>query len=141
MAKPRAERSLPTGTITFLFTDIAGSTRAWQAQRAAMQRAVARHDELIRQCVAARDGTVFKTVGDAFCTAFVTAPQAIAAALAAQQALNAEPWPDGLDIRVRMALHTGEAEQRSHDYFGPPLNHVARLLAAAHGGQTLVRRG
>ena len=70
MAKPRADRPSPTGTITFLFTDIEGSTRAWQAQRAAMQRAVARHDELIRQCVVARDGDVFKTVGDAFCTAF-----------------------------------------------------------------------
>jgi len=69
MAKPRADRPSPTGTITFLFTDIEGSTRAWQAQRAAMQRAVARHDELIRQCVVARDGDVFKTVGDAFCTA------------------------------------------------------------------------
>jgi TolB-like protein/class 3 adenylate cyclase/Tfp pilus assembly protein PilF len=138
MAKPRADRPSPTGTITFLFTDIEGSTRAWQAQRAAMQRAVARHDELIRQCVVARDGHVFKTVGDAFCTAFPTAPQALAAALAAQQALNAEPWPDGLDIRVRMALHTGEAERRNGDYFGPPLNHVARLLACAHGGQTLV---
>ena len=128
----------PTGTVTFLFTDIEASTRLWQTQQAAMQAAVSRHDELMRQCVAAGGGHVFKTVGDAFCTAFPTAPKALAAALAAQQALHAEPWPDALSIRVRMALHTGAAEQRSDDYFGTPLNHVARLLAVAHGGQTLL---
>jgi len=138
MAKPRADRSLPTGTVTFLFTDIEGSTRLWQSQQAAMQTAVARHDELMRQCVGASGGHVFKTVGDAFCTAFATAPKALAAALAAQQALVAEPWPDAVPICVRMALHTGAADERSDDYFGNPVNHVARLLAVAHGGQTLV---
>jgi TolB-like protein/class 3 adenylate cyclase/Tfp pilus assembly protein PilF len=128
----------PSGTITFLFTDIEGSTPLWEAQREAMRSAVARHDELMRQCIAARDGHVFKTVGDAFCAAFPTAPQAVSAALSVQQAMQAELWPEALPIRVRVALHTGAAEARDDDYFGPPLNHVARLLAIAHGGQTLV---
>src|SRR6185437_5411995 len=138
MPTPPSARSPPTGTVTFLFTDIEGSTRLWDSQPAAMQAAVARHDEVMRRCIAAGDGHVFKTVGDAFCTAFPTAPKALAAALAAQQALHAEPWPDALPIRVRMALHTGAADERSGDYFGNPLNQVARLLAVAHGGQTLL---
>jgi TolB-like protein/class 3 adenylate cyclase/tetratricopeptide (TPR) repeat protein len=137
-ATPRADRSLPTGTVTFLFTDIEGSTRLWETSHSAMQAAVARHDELMRQSVAARGGHVFKTVGDAFCVAFSTAPQAVLAGLSAQQALHAEPWPEALPIRVRMALHTGTAELRDDDYFGTALNHVARLLAIAHGGQTLL---
>ena len=135
---PRANSLPPTGTLTFLFTDLEGSTRLWQMQHAAMQSAVARHDELMRQCIAARGGHVFKTVGDAFCVAFPTAPQALSAALAIQQAMHAEPWPDALEIRVRVALHTGAAEARDGDYFGMPLNHIARLLAVAHGGQTLL---
>jgi TolB-like protein/Flp pilus assembly protein TadD len=138
MATPRADRSLPTGTVTFLFTDIEGSTRLWETQHAAMQAAVARHDELMRQCVAAHGGHVFKTGGDAFCVAFSTAPQAVLAALSAQQALHAEPWPESLPIRVRMTLHTGAANLRDGDYFGSPLSHVARLLSVAHGGQTLL---
>jgi class 3 adenylate cyclase len=140
MAKtPRTDSTpLPTGTVTFLFTDIEGSTGLWEAHHEAMRQAVARHDALMRQAIAARGGYVFKTVGDAFCASFATAPQAVLAVLSAQQALHAEPWPEGLPIRVRMALHTGAAEVRDADYFGTPLNHVARLLAIAHGGQTLV---
>ena len=102
-----------------------------------MQAALTRHDELMRQAIAARGGYVFKTIGDAFCAAFSTAPQALMAALSAQQVLHAEPWPESISIRVRMALHTGAVEFRDGDYFGSPLNHVARLLAIAHGGQTL----
>ena len=85
MATPSADRVPPTGTITFLFTDIEGSTRLWETQPAAMQAALARHDELMRQCVAARGGHVFKTVGDAFCVAFPTAPHALMAALSARR--------------------------------------------------------
>jgi TolB-like protein len=92
----------------------------------------------MRQCVAARGGHVFKTVGDAFCVAFSTAPQAVLAALSAQQALHAEPWPEALPIRVRMALHSGAADLRDGDYFGTPLNYVARLLSITHGGQSLL---
>src|SRR5207237_10223539 len=83
-------------------------------------------------------GHIFKTGGDAFCAVFATAPDALGAALDAQQALHAERWPETGALHVRIALHTGAAEMRDGDYFGPPLNHVARLLAIGHGGQTLV---
>ena len=140
-SSPRADSTggpLPAGTVTFLFTDIEGSTRLWESQQAAMQAALPRHDALVRQCVAGHDGHVFKTGGDAFCAAFHTAADAVAAALEAQRALHAEPWPDPVKIRVRMALHTGAVECRDGDYFGAPLNRVARLLAIGHGGQTLL---
>ena len=130
--------SLPTGTVTFLFTDIEGSTRLWESQQAAMQAALPRHDALVRQCIAHHGGHVFKTGGDAFCAAFHTAPDALAAALESQRAIHAERWPESAKLRVRMALHTGAAEFRDGDYFGAPLNRVARLLAAGHGGQTLL---
>ncbi len=135
---PAESTSLPTGTVTFLFTDIEGSTRLWESQQAAMQVALPRHDALVRQCVVAHGGHVFKTGGDAFCTAFHTAPDALAAALEAQRALHAERWPEAAKIRVRMALHSGAVELRDGDYFGTSLNRVARLLAAGHGGQTLL---
>ena len=128
----------PRGTVTLLFTDVEGSTRLWEAQPAAMRAALARHDALLRQCIDDHDGHVFKTVGDAFCAAFHTASDALAAALDAQRALHREPWPEGARLRVRMALHTGAAELRDGDYFGASLNRVARLLAAGHGGQTLL---
>ena len=130
--------SLPTGTLTFLFTDIEGSTRLWQAAPEAMQAALARHDAIVRHGVETSGGHVFKTAGDAFCAAFTTPWLALEAALAVQQSLVIERWPAQAPIRVRMALHTGAAEMRDGDYFGPPLNHVARLLSAGHGGQTLV---
>jgi len=130
--------SLPSGTVTFLFTDIEDSTRLWEEQPQAMRAALARHDRLLRQAIDGNAGVVFKTIGDAFCAAFATAPDALRAALAAQRALVAEPWPDPLTLRVRMALHTGDAELRDNDYFGQALNRVARLLAAGHGGQTLL---
>ena len=86
----------------------------------------------------ASSGYVFKTVGDAFCAAFPAAPEALQAAYAAQMALAAEAWETEKPILVRMALHTGVAEERGGDYFGPPLNRVARLMSAGHGGQTLL---
>lgn len=139
MPEPHREDAiLPTGTVTFLFTDIEGSTRLWEKYPAAMGAVLARHDALIRDAIGGNDGAVFATGGDAFCAAFPTASDALSAARAAQLALAAEPWPESLRIRVRMALHTGEAEIRGRDYFGPPLNRVARLLAAGHGGQVLL---
>lgn len=128
---------LPSGTVTFLFTDIEASTQLWESHPEAMRAALARHDRLLRQIIEANEGYVFRTVGDAFCSAFPTVPSALAAALAAQRALSAEPWGT-TPIRVRMALHPGAADERDGDYFGPPLNRVARLLAAAHGGQVLL---
>ncbi|TMH01477.1 MAG: hypothetical protein E6H67_17040 [Betaproteobacteria bacterium] len=130
--------TLPSGTVTFLSTDIEGSTRLWETQREAMSEALPRHDALLRQCIESRGGHIFKTGGDAFCAAFTTAASAVESALAAQRSLRAERWPEQAPIRVRMALHTGTAEIRDGDYFGAPLNHVARLLAIGHGGQTLV---
>ena len=124
--------------LTFLFTDIESSTRLWESNADAMRLALARHDELLRNCIDAHGGAVFKTGGDGFCAAFRNAGDAVQAALAAQLALNAEAWPASTRILVRMALHSGAAESRQGDYFGPPLNYVARLLAVGHGGQTLL---
>jgi class 3 adenylate cyclase len=131
---------LPSGTLTFLFTDIEGSTRMWEQHPRAMQAAVARHDLLLREVIEQNGGYVFKTVGDAFCAAFPTAPQALEAALSAQRALHDADWSLlGLEpIRARMALHTGVAEVRDNDYFGLPLNRVARLLSTGYGGQILL---
>src|SRR5215469_1708475 len=130
----------PSGTITFLFTDIEGSTRLWEEQPDTMRLALARHDALLRAAIETNGGVVFKTMGDAFCSAFPTAPQALEAALMAQQSLHQVKAGvgSGLMLKVRMALHTGAAEQREGDYFGQPLNRVARLLAAGHGGQILL---
>ena len=128
----------PTGTVTFLFTDIAGSSRMWEKSPQTMRSALARHEEILHSAIGVHRGYVFKTVGDAFCAAFPTAPEALEAALYAQRALFAEEWPKEVgQLRVRMALHTGAAEARGGDYFGPPLNRVARLLSAAQGGQVL----
>ena len=129
---------LPTGTVTFLFTDIEGSTLRWESHPAAMQAAVRRHDEVMRAAVAAHGGHVFKTVGDAFCVAFWRPAEALAAILEAQRALAAEDFSSVDDLRVRAALHTGAADERDGDYFGQTVNRVARLLAIAHGGQVLV---
>lgn len=130
--------ALPSGTVTFLFTDIEGSTRLWQDNPDAMYPALIRHDALIRDAIMVQGGSVFKTVGDAFCAAFTVAPDALHAALDAQKAVLSEPWEAGARLIVRIALHTGTAEQRENDYFGPSLNRVSRLLSAAHGGQVLL---
>jgi predicted ATPase/class 3 adenylate cyclase len=130
----------PSGAVTFLFTDIEGSTRLWEAQPADMARALARHDAVVREAIDARDGYVFSTAGDAFGAAFAEATAGAAAAVATQRALQREPWPQGAELRVRMGLHTGETVERDGDYFGPTLNRCARVMAAAHGGQVLVTR-
>jgi predicted ATPase/class 3 adenylate cyclase len=128
----------PTGTITFLFSDIEGSSRKWEQQPEAMRVALATHDRLLRQAFEAQGGYVFKTVGDAFCVAFDTAQNALSGALEAQRGLHAAAW-DGIDgLKVRMALHTGAAEHRDGDYFGQSLNRVSRILSSAHGGQVLL---
>ena len=129
---------LPSGTITFLFTDIEGSTRLWEEHPEAMRGALARHDEILRDVVATEGGHVFKTVGDAFCVAFQVASQAAAAACEAQRALKDDSTPALGPLPVRMALYTGEAEARDNDYFGQALNRCARILDAAHGGQVII---
>jgi predicted ATPase/class 3 adenylate cyclase len=129
---------LPCGTVTFLFTDIEGSTQLWEQHPQPMRLALSRHDALLREAIQTHNGQVFKTVGDAFYAVFAAA-DALAGALAAQLALHAGPWPEEVGmLRVRMALHTGNAEEQDGDYFGPPLNRVARLMAVGHGGQVLL---
>src|SRR5438034_1364833 len=109
---------LSTGAVTFLFTDIEGSTRLWEQQPEAMRAALRRHDTLLRDAIEAHGGHVFKTIGDAFCAVFADPAAAVRAAIAGQRALH-EALPE---IRVRMAVHTGEAEAAGGDYFGPALN-------------------
>jgi len=130
---------IPSGTITFLFTDIVGSTRLWQQYPQQMVVALREHDRILRQAIEGQDGYVFKTVGDAFYGAFQTATAALAAALAAQRGLAAAQWPEGMPaLQARMGLHSGAADEREGDYFGPALNRVARLMSVAQGGQVLV---
>jgi class 3 adenylate cyclase len=106
---------LPTGTVTFLFTDIEGSTRLWERDAAAMQTALDRHDAILHEAIGGHGGHVFKIVGDAFCAVFATAANALEAALLAQD------WGGTGPLRVRMALHAGTANERGGDIFGPSL--------------------
>jgi class 3 adenylate cyclase len=129
---------LPRGTVTFLFTDIEGSTQLWERHQQSMGPALARHEALLHRAITAAGGVVFKLVGDATCAAFASAHDALAAVLAAQRALHAEAWGAIGMLGVRMALHTGVVEQRGGDYFGLPLSRVARLLSVGHGGQILL---
>ncbi len=128
----------PTGTVTFLFTDVEGSTQLWERHGAWMEQAHLRHERILRETITAHGGWAYKQIGDAFQAAFPTAPAALAAAVTAQRALAAEPWGDPGPLRVRMALHTGQTEERPDDYVGKLLNRVARLLSAGHGGQILL---
>jgi class 3 adenylate cyclase len=137
-AASQSSASLPSGTVTFLFTDIEGSTRLWEQHPASTSSALARHQTILRESIQNHSGQVFKTIGDTFCAVFATAPDALAAALAIQRALAAEAWGATGQLRARAALHSGAAEARDGDYSGPPLNRVARLLAAGHGGQVLL---
>jgi predicted ATPase/class 3 adenylate cyclase len=133
---PMAE--FPTGTVTFVFTDLEGSTRLWDEHPEAMRVALARHDEILRGAVEDRGGRVVKSTGDGCMAAFGTAMDALAAAVEGQRALNAERWAETGPLRVRMGLHTGTAESREGDYFGGVLNRAARLTNVAHGGQVVV---
>jgi len=130
--------SIPSGTVTLLFTDIEGSTHLWEDAPIDMASALLRHDELMRHAMDAHGGYVFKTIGDAFCVAFTTGHAALRAALDAQTALASEAWPRVPRFRVRMALHTGVCQERDGDYFGPTVNRTARLMGIGHGGQLLV---
>jgi class 3 adenylate cyclase len=135
-ALPRSR--LPEGTLTFLFTDIEGSTQLWEQHPQAMPHALARHDAILREVIVAHRGMVFKTVGDSVHAVFVKAADALTAALAAQRALDAVGWGDVGSLRVRMGLHSGTAELRDGDYFGGSLNRLARILVLGYGGQVLL---
>jgi predicted ATPase/class 3 adenylate cyclase len=125
-------------TLTFVFTDIEGSTERWERDRDAMASALRRHDELVREAILHHHGHVFKTVGDGFCAAFGHPPDAVAAVLHAQHALANEDFSALGGMRMRVAIHTGVADERDGDFFGPAVNRIARLLAIAHGGQVLL---
>ena len=127
----------PSGTVTFLFTDIEGSTRLRQAAPDEMRQSLERHDSILRGAIDGHGGYVFSTGGDGFGVAFARAGDAVAAALQAQLVLEAEPWPEGAPLKVRMGLHTGEVAERDGDYFGTAVNRAARLMAVAHGGQVV----
>jgi predicted ATPase/class 3 adenylate cyclase len=129
---------IPTGTVAFLFTDIAGSTTRWERFGDDMREAVTRHDALLSGVFRAHRAHVFKTLGDAFCVAFWSVPQAVDAAIAAQRELAAHDWSRVEGIAVRMAIHVGSTDEREGDYFGPVVNRVARLLSTAHGGQIIL---
>jgi predicted ATPase/class 3 adenylate cyclase len=132
--------ALPTGTVTFLFTDLEVSTRLWDEEPDAMREALARHDAILRDAIALRGGSVVKGTGDGVHAAFVTADDAVRAAVDGQLALQGEPWDVSEPLRVRMGIHAGVAELRAGDYFGPEVNRAARVMAVAHGGQIVCTR-
>lgn len=140
---PDPGATLPAGTVTFLLTDVEGSTPLWEADPVAMATAMRRHEELVSTAVAAHGGArpLEQGEGDNVVAAFPRASDGAAAALEAQLALTEEPWADGVTVRVRMALHTGEGHlQEGRTYAGPDLNRCARLRGLAHGGQIVVSR-
>jgi predicted ATPase/class 3 adenylate cyclase len=134
------DSNLPSGTVTFLFSDIEGSTKLWEKYPEAMKTALEKHDSLLRLSVEAGGGRVIKSTGDGIYAVFKAATDAVSATVQAQQALQAEPWDEikPHKVKVRMGVHTGEAQLRAGDYFGGALNRTARLMSVGHGGQILV---
>ena len=130
--------ALPTGTVTFLFTDVVGSTDLWERHPDVMKFALRRHDEILHTSIESHRGSVFKTVGDAYCAVFADASDAVVAAIDIQRRLLVEPWSEPVTLSVRIGLHTGTCEERDGDYFGPSVNRAARLEAVAHGGQIVL---
>ncbi len=131
---------IPTGTVTFLFSDVVGSTRAWAADPPRMSVALRKHDTVCRGAIEDHGGHVFSVAGDSFGAAFQRAGSAVACAQQVQAELAGTDWGDGPTILVRVGLHLGEAEERDGNYFGPVVNEAARVMAVAHGGQILLTR-
>jgi adenylate cyclase len=130
----------PTGTVTFLFTDVVRSSRLWEQNHDAMQAAMATHDRIVKESISANAGVFLKQTGDGAFAVFASAFDAVAAALAVQAALAEESWGELASFAVRIGLHTGEAELRDCDYFGPAVNRAARVMSIADGGQVLLSR-
>jgi class 3 adenylate cyclase len=130
--------ALPTGTVTFLFTDIEGSTQLLQRLGEDYARVLGEHQALLRAAFAAHGGAEVDTQGDAFFVAFPTAPAAVAAAAYATRALAEHAWPEGASLRVRMGLHTGTPQLVGDHYVGLDVHRAARIAAAGHGGQVLL---
>src|SRR5712692_9230714 len=129
---------LPRGTVTLLFTDMEGSTRLLQQLGERYADLLEEYRQLLRAAFQRWNGNVVDTQGDAFFVAFARATDAVAAAVAAQRALASHFWPEGVVVRVRMGLHTGEPTLSSEGYTGLDVHHAARLMSAAHGGQVLL---
>ena len=131
---------LPVGTLTLFLTDLEGSTRTWETRTRAMREAMAEHDRIVYSAVERDRGTMVESgrAGDSIFAVFSAANDAASCALDVQRSFRAAPWPEGLSLRIRISLHTGEVELRDGHYFGPPINRCARVLALCHGGQTLV---
>jgi len=131
--------ALPSGIVTFLYTDIEGSTLLWDTLPDAMRLSLETHNTILNETIIAYDGQVFKIIGDAFQTAFVKPAQAVEAAIAAQRVLNEATWGETGPLLVRMGIHSGEAEAQGDDYMTThTLNRVARIMSAGHGGQILI---
>jgi class 3 adenylate cyclase len=133
-------QGLPTGTVTFLFTDVDGSTRLLKLLGSRYGEVMAEHRRILRDIFREHSGHEIDTQGDALFVAFSRAKDAVRGAVAAQRALAAHHWPEGADVRVRMALHTGEPEMSGEGYFGLGVHRAARICAAGHGGQILLSR-
>jgi predicted ATPase/class 3 adenylate cyclase len=133
-----ADSRLPADTVTFLFTDIEGSTRLWEQDGARMSQALAAHDVLARKAIEGHHGTVVKMIGDGMHAVFDNMLDALAATVDLQQALADPVATHGVPLRVRCGLHAGVVERRDNDYFGSPVNRAARIMSAAHGGQVLL---
>ena len=127
-----------TEILTFLFTDIVGSTALWEGDPEGMSRSLRIHDELLRLTIESRGGRVFGNPGDSFCAAFSTDERALDAARAIQAGLGSADWESGPAIAIRIGLHRGEAERREDNLFGPNVNLCARVCDAGHGGQILL---
>jgi len=135
--RPGGHRGLPSGTVTFLFTDVERSSKLWEENPDDMRVALERHDELLRSAIEESGGYVFSRAGDSFAAAFGRVGDAVAASSRAQALLADEEWPPSCPIRVRMGLHVGEAQERDGNYFGAAVTRAARIMAGGHGGQIL----
>jgi len=130
---------LPSGTVTFLFTDLEGSTRLWEQHPDAMRDALARHDAILVQAIEAQSGVVYSKMGDGMAAVFGAPANAVSAAIRVQLELAAEPWPEAVEVlRSRMGIHTGEGVLVEDQYLNQPLNRCARVMAIGHGGQVLL---
>ena len=138
---PVDSQQVPTGAVTFLFSDVVGSTRLWAADAEAMSASLRIHDAIFNDTISEFSGHVFATAGDSFAASFQRASAAVECAAAIQVSLSEIDWGSGPAISVRIGLHLGEAEERDGNYFGPPVNQAARVMAVAHGGQCVLTDG
>src|SRR5690349_733328 len=130
--------SAPSGDVTLMFTDIEGSTRGWDTYRDIFRSALEVHNRLMREAIAAHNGYEVKTIGDSFMVAFTDAQSAAACAIEMLRKIEAESFEAVGGLRVRIGLHTGTLQPVGGDYYGPTVNHAARIESSAHGGQIVL---